>query len=141
MNTTEFRIDEVSLENAGIYTVMIYNSCGTTIIQFDVTVEEDPNKVITSVLEEIIFSDLRILPNPASNFISFEFETVSEVSYTLEIVDLTGAVVFANTGISNPQVLNKITIDDLQHQLINGTYFVNLLIDGKSISKSFVISK
>jgi hypothetical protein len=147
--TNEITIDEVSLDNEGTYLLVVLNGFGCenyfsnpqylTAMTFNVTVESDGP--ITGI-ENIIFSELKVLPNPASDFISFEFETANETSYTLEIIDLSGAVVFTVAGVSNPQVLNTITIKDLnQHNLISGTYFVNLIIDGKSVSKSFVISK
>ena len=117
-----------------------YN-CGVSVSpEFTVTIEPIDQTSPTSVVD-IISSELKVFPNPASNYISFEFETLQEVSYTIEVVDLNGRILFVSSGISYPSALNAVRIDDLKrYGLANGTYFVNLVIAGKSTSMSFIIA-
>jgi hypothetical protein len=75
--------------------------------------------------------DVKIFPNPSSEYVIVRFPEHNHISGTLQIFDVTGKLVFVK------DVLNNSPINiDVQH-FQNGMYLLRFVYDNKSIKKSF----
>ncbi|MPN65058.1 hypothetical protein SDC9_212837 [bioreactor metagenome] len=115
------------------------NGCGTVDVNFIVNVEPEQVKM-NNVSEDIIISSVSVLPNPTTDHINFSFEAKTENTYSIEILDLNGALIYELNGNSNAAT-NTVKIDLAKLNLTNGYYFINLKIKDNVIHKSFIISK
>ena len=133
--------NSVGLYQSGRYTATITTTCETVIQTFIVVVyqhEGVTNSFVTEEEEEVNV-ELQISPNPAGNFVKFIFTTTADRRYDAEVTDLSGAVVYSLSGITG--AYNNIELDIEKLKLTSGSYMFNLFIDGKQITKSFVIAR
>ena len=75
-------------------------------------------------------------PNPAQNFIEFNFNSESEAGNTwIEIRDLLGRIVLQKVNLSSGK--NSVST----HELKAGTYLVNFYSSGKTGHKKLIINR
>ncbi len=74
-------------------------------------------------------------PNPASNIVNFETNSLESI-YQINIYSLDGKQVILA---KNPSITNNLTIDC--SSLTNGTYVVNIVTNTQKISKKLIIKK
>lgn len=79
---------------------------------------------------------IKIIPNPASEFIAIQFSGLLVDNVKVELFDLGGKLI-SNTKVNSGQ---SITYVDVQN-IYNGTYLVKMTSGQKSISKKVLISK
>lgn len=90
--------------------------------------------VITDVESTQISNEIKVYPNPASNYIYVDVQKISE-GLTFELFDWSGRLVLKKT------VSNNIELIDISH-LKNGFYFFNIgIIDKVFKSEKVIISK
>ena len=113
--------------------------------QFGCVSEDDSAIDITAAgIDPVLNSDpmdLDIYPNPFSQntLISFNLPKTSHVKIT--IMDMKGNVLFVPVNETLGSGPNEIEINPSQAGLSPGTYFVNLQMNGKLISKKIIVLK
>ena len=88
-----------------------------------------------SVNEIINNTDFALYPNPATNQISIEFESLFQQNYLIEIRNVLGQIVYSETikNVSGKQTKNI----DLS-MIESGIYFVKLQGEKENVSKKFI---
>ena len=94
--------------------------------------------IAVSVDEESIVNSFNVYPNPATSNtnISFELNEVSDV--TISVVNMMGQSVY-NESKSNVSDLQRVNLNT--NDMASGMYFVNLTINGETVTKKLSISK
>ncbi|MDQ3047913.1 MAG: T9SS type A sorting domain-containing protein [Bacteroidota bacterium] len=85
---------------------------------------------ITSITETENNPNLSIYPNPTSNNLNIDYSTNSK-NYLLRIIDATGRIISSENKSSGLQVIST-------ESLQPGIYLLNILDNGKSITKRFI---
>jgi len=111
----------------GAYLVTIYDANGcitsaTFIVNTTVGISN-----INSVKDEI-----KLFPNPASNFINIETENF--VADQIQIINLIGQVIYTETELKNKFTINTSEFDD-------GVYFIKFTKDNESIIKKINVQR
>ncbi len=97
---------------------------------------EDCEEIIAVLIENSVWSDLLVYPNPAGDYIVFEVQSLMfEVENSeIQIVD-----VFGREVLRKPVISEK-TVFDLRG-IWGGVYFYQLEIDGKMYSGKFIVKE
>ncbi len=83
---------------------------------------------------------ISVSPNPSSGNINIYADKVnSAASLQLQITNLLGEVVYSEYVENANGIVSKSI--ELVNDLSNGTYFLNLLVDGKAYSASFILNR
>ena len=90
----------------------------------DVDENQLPGNILTNVF-----------PNPASKQLNLTINTDNSESFEVDIYNIYGQLLFSETGTSKPGITQK-TIDI--KSLPNGTYVVNISIDGRTFNHKIV---
>jgi hypothetical protein len=78
---------------------------------------------------EYIFS---VYPNPFTNSLSIEYNSLKKEYSTIAIFDINGKKVYENSRVETLKGKNIISLNNMD--LNNGLYFISILVDGKSRS-------
>ena len=103
-------------------------------IFFDFNAPIITNIVTTQIVvlgtPEIAFHNLKLYPNPASEFVNLEFDEVSNL--TVNVFDIQGKLILKNNATTSPF---KLDVSGLE----SGMYFVKIDGNGESITKKLII--
>jgi hypothetical protein len=106
---------------AGLGIVHAYNGCGDFVLeQYDILLVHW-YKAPSGISENSITSFSKAYPNPASGFVTIEFENTANAAFSLQIMNLTGRVVEEQTNITTGRVSIKV------QSLASGIYHYRLL--------------
>lgn len=128
----DWRTDFVDLSSYAIWrdarlAFVVTNQNGNNLFIDDIEFFNSSNPVQLDIENESI----RLYPNPANSTVNIKLDLNNRTNLTLQLSDLTGAVVFKD---ALPNALNQtFTIDNLN--LREGIYVLNLIGDGTNISK------
>jgi sugar lactone lactonase YvrE len=92
--------------------------------------------ITTSIAKhELALESVRIYPNPSTNKINIQFEERlnSPINYT--IINLLGSQKLKGNAVSNQGLIN------IEHDLMQGIYFIDLETEQGSITKKFMVQK
>ena len=84
--------------------------------------------------------EMKVIPNPASSDFSFEYSLEKTSSVKIELVSLTGQVVYTQSEENQVAGEHKLNFGD-KVNLEKGTYILTLVTDSKSESMNVVIEK
>ena len=116
----------------GTYTVTLiaYGPCGSDTTTMDVTVNS------VGLDESVLDQNINVYPNPTNGQFTLELNSIIGDNVTVQIVDIRGSVLYSKSGeLQNSYKLN------LENQLMNGLYFINITVDEITVSKRMVIRK
>jgi hypothetical protein len=109
---------------------------GTDTVNITVLIEETPdllNENITTV------NDLKIFPNPASDILHIEFESIEEMSLDISLSDHTGRILHQSDGLKVNQGYNHYEIKT-EGMISKGFYYLILHTDNEQqLVKSILI--
>jgi len=92
---------------------------------------------INEISDNISFN-FNLYPNPAQNVTNIEVFMIENNQIDIEILDLTGKIVYSKLNIEST---NNNLIEINTDELINGMYFVKLSTGVKTITKKLIINK
>ncbi|MEL6943995.1 MAG: T9SS type A sorting domain-containing protein, partial [Bacteroidota bacterium] len=121
-------------EESGIYTLEITDANTGCINRFSQEVEYDvkiENCNLTNT-ESIAVHDFKLYPNPASTWLTIEFQSVTIHPVEVKLFDIIGK----SQNLSISRAGNSITID--VENLPNGIYWLQFTLDGNTITKKVV---
>jgi hypothetical protein len=114
-----------NINTAGTYQFILYLNCDggkstTTLTSYYTVTSSD---LVLSVLDKSIISTVKIYPNPITDFVSIDFESIQEDVFSVNIVNILGESVYQKSMIIK-QGMNKSTVDFSSYS--NGVYFVQI---------------
>jgi len=120
-----------------VLTLTYYKDNGEVFDKFRI-IKQDSNTVITNIRNNISVTDLKIYPNPFSNSLKIEFETIAIKQTSVTIQNISGQLIVETiwNGKSNLGK-NKIDIDNLQ-DLPKGEYIISIKQDDDIVSEKVV---
>ena len=133
-NTSElkhYQFEDQNIVNLGTsklyYKLKVINTDGSyqwsTVLKLQLDEKVKPNE------------NVKIFPNPFTNDLFFEFETLPEVEFVLSIIDANGNIVYNENSSILFIYRYKIDVSNLP----KGLYFVNLnFVDGSKISNKII---
>jgi hypothetical protein len=98
----------------------------------DMIVEEDVKE------KEVVYS-FNLYPNPTDNLVNVEVELVDGATYTIEILDLSGRVIY-NRNLNSAE-FNNSTAAINTSSFESGLYFVNVIEGTNRLTKRLVIAR
>lgn len=91
----------------------------------------------TNSVEKLAFKNQKIWPNPANNQINISFEHSTNISPTVEIIDILGQTTHIQTLTENTQFNIQIPISEIA----NGTYILKIYASGISSNQTLIIRR
>lgn len=136
-----YSIPAASVSDAGEYILRLYGQCNSIEIAWllEVAGSDDGPLAPSAIADYAREIGLLARPNPASSELIFSFAAGSEGSYSAEILDLSGAVVWAGGGDLSGQTQLALDVNDLQ--LINGSYVFRVEVGGRVAGCGFVVAR
>jgi hypothetical protein len=135
--TPNFEIQGVTLNHNGFYYCSVTNKCGTVnSARIQVIVNKDGG--ISSVTDANSIN-MQVTPNPAISDISISFNLLKDAQVEIAILDLTGKKVaskFANAVSGDNNVVMS-----LGHNVVNGTYFVQVIEGASTYTRQIIVKK
>ncbi len=97
--------------------------------------QNDPLKPIIGIEEAFVANNIRIFPNPSQGDtkISFEGDFVFRESISLDVIDLSGKVVFPRTGVNNN--INYLDLKGME----NGIYFIRIFNNNNRVKTEKIV--
>ncbi len=105
----------------------------TSVTETTTTYTPSPLAVLTNQLEN---SEIKIIPNPASDLIAIQIGGLVERNLKIELFDILGKLI-KSTQINAGQSITYFDVQDIY----NGTYYVKIHDENTSITKSIIIKK
>lgn len=139
-NNDTLIISKVKTTDAGKYKCEVSNECGSVISnESNVTVT---SSIVWSSVDELLENnDIIIYPNPINQFAKILFKANFNGKNNLEILDLTGRIVFTKE-ISFVNGENAIELNLENLNLSNGSYYLNIYLgNNQTLSKKLNIIK
>jgi large repetitive protein len=105
------------------------------------TVKEAKPIAENLITNQQFVENIKVFPNPFTNKIQVEMENLKSASVAIMLYDLSGRQVFRSNGMNVMKGNNTIAANlPVGLKLMPGSYFINILIDGK-LSKSVKLIK
>lgn len=92
----------------------------------------------TSVDNELAALGLKLFPNPAKDQLSLNYELEEYADVQIRLLDMQGRALFLSQGKQAPGP-HTITFDLRDKKLVEGIYFIQFQIEGKSLSQKLMI--
>ena len=96
----------------------------------------NPDLLSTSNLSNEFVTVGNVFPNPTNGTATVEFALNASAEVALEVLDITGKVVYTNNAGTLNSGANSITVDASAFQA--GVYYVNILTNGTSVTKKLI---
>jgi len=124
--------------NAGVYTykLAVINSCGQ-VMSRDIKVTVTAGGSL-SVIDELGVAISEVSPNPVSNAANFTINSSSLRNIEVKLLDAGGREI---SNLFNGLVMGSQEIKLSSDNLSSGVYFVNITIDGKTITRQIAVVK
>ena len=126
------------MQNAGeyIFKAVVWNDCGTVTDEVKVTVTADGKSGVDDAVKGVSLSN--VMPNPVNGLAHFTVTSDAARSAQITMADASGRLV---STIFNGMIDGSQEFDLNAGGLASGSYFLNLTIDGKTVSRHVVIAK
>lgn len=137
----DYSLSAAQVSDAGQYVLRLFGQCNSIEIAWILEVEgsDDGPLAPTSIADFATDFDLTVHPNPASSELIFSFAGGSEGKYSAEILDLSGAVVWAGSGALSGRVQLNLDVNALH--LSNGSYVFRVAVGGRLARCGFVVAR
>ena len=96
----------------------------------------NPNLLSTTNLSNEFVTVGNVFPNPTNGTATVEFALNAAAEVAVEVLDITGKVVYTNNAGTLNSGANSITVDASAFQA--GVYYVNILTNGTSVTKKLI---
>jgi hypothetical protein len=96
----------------------------------------NPDLLSTTNLSNEFVTVGNVFPNPTNGTATVEFALNASAEVALEVLDITGKVVYTNNAGTLNSGANSITVDASAFQA--GVYYVNILTNGTSVTKKLI---
>lgn len=95
-----------------------------------------PNTTSTTELTNEFVSAANVYPNPTSGAVNVDFTLNSASDVSLEVIDITGKVIYTNNAGVLVNGSNSLSIDATSFQA--GVYYVNVLTNGTKVTRKLI---
>jgi hypothetical protein len=114
--------------NSGNVQVKATNACGSSFIKSKAVTVQSSSSAFVVNNEVEMNSTFTVSPNPSNGEFILSGDIVGDAEVSIEVLDVTGRVVYSNNGMNVDSYLNVfISLSDIP----NGMYFVNLKNNGQ----------
>jgi hypothetical protein len=113
------------------YVVVAEDGINETEWTVNVTVENN-----STGIEDLENLELRIFPNPATNYINVKSNMVQNDHVSLEIIDITGKIKSSKQIYLNNNLNVTLYFDD---EITSGIYFLRVKTDSRTITQQFIV--
>lgn len=95
-----------------------------------------PNSTSTQELSNEFIAAANVYPNPTSGLVNVDFTLNSSSDVSLEVIDVTGKVIYTNNAGVLANGSNSLSIDVNSFQ--SGVYYVNVLTNGTKVTRKLI---
>lgn len=135
-----FTKDDITIDDAGLYTCHITGLCGTVVTEpIEVVIITGTTSV--AIVSEHGYNLGSPVPNPVSETLNIRVETPETTHTEITISDMTGRVLTVIHSGVLAEGQHNFTVNVNNLEISSGTYFYSLRTSNVSLTQSFVVTK